>query len=1127
MNRIHSKSTAVVLGFVLSLLLSGPALAEDIEVYVGGNLGQQVAKPNILFLIDTSGSMDSQLITQADYDPARDYSTGSNACFDKDRIYFLRSGGQVVTNCSSRNWLEPTYNLCETSHNALAASGFFTDRFTGWRNNHWNGTLMRQNYVECRSDTGSHGQTSGDPKIYANGAYNIAFSNAWTSDPNQEMNWADNTYSRTHTLFTGNFLNYVRTESPSVVKTRLQVVKSVVGDLVDSIAGVKVGLMRLRDREGGSIEYAINDVETARTDFKNILNSWTAHGFTPLSEQLYEALRYYRGEGVVYGGAGTLDARDPSNANRYQSPIEHQCQQNFVITLSDGRPTSDWGVNNTVPLLPGFQSATGKTQCANDHGSNNAKCLDELAMYMANVDQDPGIAGNQYINTYTIGFNLDLSLLKDTAAAGNGKYFVADDTVGLAQAFTQILTEIIAVNSTFTVPAVSVNAFNRSTHSNDIYFSLFKPDEGPSWNGNVKKFRLEKINGSSELEIVDSTNSRAIDPVTGFFEQGATSFWTPAAQAPDGGDVILGGVVSQLPTQRKIYTYTGTSTPANVQLSAAPNALHENNSRLTKDLLGISGQTDTYREQLLRWARGLEPTGALPLKAIGDPLHSSPLLIQYSASSNHSNADSTLFFGTNQGYLHAVSATTGVEQFAFVPQELLKNLPILYTNQGGDPRPYGLDGELSAWVNDVDRDGNIEANEGDHVYLYIGMRRGGNDYYALDVTDRNAPKLKWMIAGGEGRFTELGQTWSKPLLRKIKYDNTIKHVLIFGGGYDLNQDTNAVAEADTIGRAVYIVDAETGTRLWFAGASGSGADLVLPDMTNSIPAAVSAIDVDSDGLVDRLYIGDTAAQIWRFDIDNHGNTGASNLVSGGRFAALNGSGAINNRRFYYSPDVALIIEPGKASYLALLVGSGYRAHPLNNLIHDRIYMLRDENVYNTPNALSVITENDLYDTTHNLIGEGDPNQKIAAQGALDSAQGWYIRLMEADGSFAGEKVLSKPLIVSGVGLLTSFRPTVNTGPDSCQPSQGNGATYYLNLGNGTPFYNFDGIGSDNNLTRNDRKMNLLRGGIPPAPTLIITEDGNAALVGPERVPDPSNQKVHKTYWYERGYQKINTSGGTP
>ena len=92
-------------------------------------------------------------------------------------------------------------------------------------------------------------------------------------------------------------------------------------------------------------------------------------------------------------------------------------------------------------------------------------------------------------------------------------------------------------------------------------------------------------------------------------------------------------------------------------------------------------------------------------------------------------------------------------------------------NSGASSHPYGLDGPLTAWANDInnngvlqDSSGNTEA--GEHAYLYVGMRRGGNNYYALDVTNRSTPELKWMIQCGQGNFARLAQTFVERFARR-------------------------------------------------------------------------------------------------------------------------------------------------------------------------------------------------------------------------------------------------------------------------------------------------------------------------------------------------------------------------
>src|SRR3989304_1727066 len=90
------------------------------------------------------------------------------------------------------------------------------------------------------------------------------------------------------------------------------------------------------------------------------------------------------------------------------------------------------------------------------------------------------------------------------------------------------------------------------------------------------------------------------------------------------------------------------------------------------------------------------------------------------------------------------------------------------------PHFIGTDGAPSGWVVDNDKNGIIEPANGDKVTLFIGMRRGGQDIYAFDVTPTSplsdpsatvgiTPKFLWRIKGGAGGdFAGLGQTWSYP-----------------------------------------------------------------------------------------------------------------------------------------------------------------------------------------------------------------------------------------------------------------------------------------------------------------------------------------------------------------------------
>jgi len=1135
--------------FLLVVCTSLSSVADDTEIYLGANLGRSSVNPNVLFIVDTSGSMDALVETQVPYDPDTNYG----GCFSSNRVYWS-ADGEAPDECDSERWFDASKNVCQASVSPLQSSGFYQDRLAYWQDDdhqRWQRLSDDENnaYVECQQDEGLHGITA------ESGARYIADGDqgAWTSNEAQSLDWRS--VGASYSLYSANFLNWQQ-QSSTTLRSRLDIVKEVVANVVDSSTNINVALMRFdHNGEGGMTSFAMQDVATARDAFKARLNEYQAGGVTPLSETLYEASLYFRGNAVDYGlnsygndwqlEPSVLSSRGADNAALYQSPIAFQCQKNFVILLTDGEPTSDISANEKIPALPGFFEATGKTSCSgrredddddhdgdddddddddgdddDDHGGDDdddhderklqlrssnsdegkdGECLDELAQYLANSDQSSDFSGDQTVTTYTIGFQSEQELLQETADKGNGSYFTADDALGLTTAFSQIINEILAVNSSFVSPSLSVNAFSRTRHRKDLYFANFKPATAPHWDGNVKKYRLDFSTGSAR--IVDKNGEPAVDEQRSGFKERATSFWTPSSDAPDGGEVTLGGVLANLPSGRNVYTYSGFSDPDNEYLPSRLNRVHEDNLSNLETFLEMSANArNPTPAEVLQWARGDQT------KVLGDPLHSSPAVVQYGGTQEE--PEQVLFFSSNDGYLHAVEESSGRELFAFIPQALLKNLPLLYKNRQGQARPYGLDGSVVPWVLDQNHNGIIEPSLGDSVTIYVGMRRGGRNYYALDVTDTRSPTLKWVIKGGEGAFSELGQSWSQPVVGKIRWQNSDRQVLVFAGGYDPQQDRNRTQSPDSQGRAIYIVNAVTGERLWWAGPRGSGADLVLSAMSNSIPSKINAIDVNGNGLLETLFVGDTAGQVWRFDLDERDGS-----VAGGRIADLANQTVSGNRRFYHPPDLSLMMEPGKSPYLALLLGSGYRAHPLQTEVEDRIYMLRDYHVYTPPEEYQTITEAELFDTTDNVIVEGMLDQRLEAVRELADRSGWYIRLLSGLGSREGEKILAQPLIVSGVALITSYTPPNPDEVASCAPSGGGGSIYYLNVTNGAAG---GALGSSGTLlTREDRKKDLHGWGIPPAVQMVLTSEGRTPLVGSEVVDDPGQEGFINTYWHER------------
>jgi type IV pilus assembly protein PilY1 len=352
------------------------------------------------------------------------------------------------------------------------------------------------------------------------------------------------------------------------------------------------------------------------------------------------------------------------------------------------------------------------------------------------------------------------------------------------------------------------------------------------------------------------------------------------------------------------------------------------------------------------------------------------------------------------------------------------------------------------------------------VLMYFGMRRGGDVYYALDITDPDLPQVLWRKepgtgtdAYGEAQLPNLGQSWATVTPTRIDIQgatqNTHKLALVVAGGYDPSQDATATS-TDTQGNSIYIIDSLSGDLLWRGSASGATQNFSTAgwSMDYSFPADIRVIDLNGDSFADRMYAADMGGQVWRFDITN-GNT-AGNLVAGGVIAQLGAAGMSpptdeDTRRFYYAPDVARVVNEDY-NFIHLGIGSGHRAHPNSMVNHDEYYALRDYWTYAPRtqaqyNAYTPVVPGDLVDVTTDL-----------AASVPQGSQGWRMSLN--DGGWIGEKVLAETRTFAGEVFISTYRP--GTTGISCEPALGTTRQYIVSLINGRPVNNLDGSVEDYN-----------------------------------------------------------------
>lgn len=357
--------------------------------------------------------------------------------------------------------------------------------------------------------------------------------------------------------------------------------------------------------------------------------------------------------------------------------------------------------------------------------------------------------------------------------------------------------------------------------------------------------------------------------------------------------------------------------------------------------------TYAIKEVTPRDADGFVIIGADPAEyVLGDVFHATPLLVgnpnnsRYLARSDtgedfegyqdffevQSRRRKVLFVASDDGELHAFDAARfkgtvedgefdiddpdlGREIFAFTPRALLPTLKELAL---GPDHQWGIDGTPVAADVKIDpshtgrgassSDPPKDADRQWRTVVVGGLRRGGNSYYALDVTrpDQMVEEVKtiagspvsigWKPADGTNvlpdctnasgnpvansgdcdpagfnypeilwEFTDddLGDTWSIPDLGALRViengAEVIKYVAVFGGGMDpdSNLDENAVTKGDFL----YIVDIETGKMLY------------KRHLRGATPGAPAAVDTNQDGILDRIYIGTTEGLMYRVNVD--------------------------------------------------------------------------------------------------------------------------------------------------------------------------------------------------------------------------------------------------------------------
>lgn len=645
--------------------------------------------------------------------------------------------------------------------------------------------------------------------------------------------------------------------------------------------------------------------------------------YDPVSELYYAAVRYFKNLGNVpeYTNVGSANAATKKTwadgfpvITDWKDPIQYACQKNVILGIGDvnthadknlpgptgtkNEPTKPAAVSadttvdavaatNKVGDLEGI-SSLGTTENYGGCCNNNSALIAGLAYDSHVNDIRPDVkpdgkkdwAGKQTISTYWLdvveyanyknnnqyylatkygGFKVSKTQTynygdplteswwhTNTQTYGSNKkpdnYYVASRadqmTTGLTTAFENIAADVRSSAS-----SVAANSTRLETNT-AIFQAAF--DSG-NWSGELLAYRI-------------SASGLAADPT-----------WNAATKL----DAIADTSVL---TTRKIFTVKPPASKASVTNSKINFVWSDIDStqqlKLQKEkILGTTTVDATTGEKRLKYLSGeraneqttSDQTKLFRLRGsrLGDLVNSDPQYIYkddfgyaqwnssystFRAASTYQSRPPVVVVGANDGMLHGfradIDSNGGTELFAYVPNGVYDNLFKLTLSTY--EHNYYVDG--TARIADAYSTSWPTTGETNWRTIVVGTTgAGGKSVFALDITNPTSmtkDNVLWEFSP-----PEMGYTIFQPAIVPLPDG---QFGVIVTSGYE-SSGTDGI---------IWILNPADGSIIHTITVNNSG-NLGSP----------FASDLDGDRVADRIYVGDTKGQLWRFDLPdkNHSN----------------------------------------------------------------------------------------------------------------------------------------------------------------------------------------------------------------------------------------------------------------
>jgi len=650
----------------------------------------------------------------------------------------------------------------------------------------------------------------------------------------------------------------------------------------------------------------------------------------------------------------------------YPSPIISgaSCQLNYLIVISDGEWADPSGVVSTATAL---------------------------------ANQTPPI------KTFAVGLALGSSSTNYTnlAVAGGTKVpLYASNEQELLAALTDAIKQVISSTLTFSAPAVT----SEITKDNFIYQSTFSYAPNKQWEGSLKKYKLnaDSTIGNLEWDAGTKLNSKSASSrqlwTVGLSGTGLNNFTTTyrselkdrfqssLASSDDQVDKLINFV-------RGIDTYD----------QDADGNTSEERHKLS----------DIYHSQISIVG---PPASSIDYTSIYEDSY-------YRSINNYTNFTGggtcgggcanrreVILAGSNAGILHAFDTSTGEELWGFIPPSMLNKLPKIISSTANVTNAiFGVDG--SPVVKDIYYGGAWR------TIVLTGLGRGGNSYFALDITNPNSPthlftienddigkavnfwnssgtKTSYLhsfgsVADATKDYSKLGEAWSTPRIIRMRISNIDKWVAVFGAGFNGGVNPN-------LGSAAFVMDLENGGDLL--------KKIDITDKSNTIANSVPSdlVVVTANGTSKAQYYGamvyvpDYEGKITKINLTSSGTLYQSTQLFDADSSTTNGRYILNGAEATINSDTL---------WLYFGTGDSEKLQDQISGTENRLYGIKDVNF---PNFVSLGSAGTISNCRNTTTQTSCPTS---------SDLGWYVNLPNA------QKLTAQPTIKNSAVYFPVYEPT--------------------------------------------------------------------------------------------------------